>query len=477
MLFNVLVGDRTGKSITYRVGLDVAAHGPEDSGARTLGKAALIVAIVAAGLALVGALRRPLPLAAAAARTAVARSSAGVRLTIRAALSAVRERRPRLRVLPRRRRGRRRRGRRRPSVRRSSSSSTRRAAEGVRIERVLETHTHADHVSGHGRLALEHGLPVAIHPLAEPEFPFEPLADGQVIAGRRRDGPRPAHAGPPARALRVRRRRPDRADRRLAVRRRRRAPRSRGRGARGRRGSLPLARTARRARARRRGLSRARRRLALRRQHEQRPLARRSAASARRTARSRSATCRSSCSSRRPCPPPRPPTTERVVALNRGPWVARPDDPPELAEPGEATVLDVRPFADHAAGHVPGSISVPVDGGSFGTKAGFVLVAGERVVLHASSSDEALEAAAQALGGRHPRGRRLRHVRLPRRRRSRRSMPRSCGGCSTQPEVQVVDVREATERDERLPAGLDATSRTGCCASSAAARSSATDRS
>ena len=39
---------------------------------------------------------------------------------------------------------------------------------GVRIERVLETHTHADHVSGHGRFALEHGLPVAIHPLAEP---------------------------------------------------------------------------------------------------------------------------------------------------------------------------------------------------------------------------------------------------------------------------------------------------------------------
>ena len=42
------------------------------------------------------------------------------------------------------------------------------AESGVRIERVLETHTHADHVSGHGRFALEQGLPVAIHPLAEP---------------------------------------------------------------------------------------------------------------------------------------------------------------------------------------------------------------------------------------------------------------------------------------------------------------------
>jgi uncharacterized protein YcnI len=54
VLFNVLVGDRTGKSITYRVGLDVAEHGSEDTGARSLGKAALLVAIAAAALALIG---------------------------------------------------------------------------------------------------------------------------------------------------------------------------------------------------------------------------------------------------------------------------------------------------------------------------------------------------------------------------------------------------------------------------------------
>ena len=52
VLFNVLVGDRTGKSITYRVGVDVVAHGEQDAGARSLGKAALVVAIIAAGLAL-----------------------------------------------------------------------------------------------------------------------------------------------------------------------------------------------------------------------------------------------------------------------------------------------------------------------------------------------------------------------------------------------------------------------------------------
>jgi uncharacterized protein YcnI len=52
VLFNVLVGDRTGKTITYRVALDVTGASSEDQGARTLGKAALGVAIVAALLAL-----------------------------------------------------------------------------------------------------------------------------------------------------------------------------------------------------------------------------------------------------------------------------------------------------------------------------------------------------------------------------------------------------------------------------------------
>jgi uncharacterized protein YcnI len=51
--FNVLVGDRTGKSITYRVGLDVVKSATRDNGARTLGKAAIAAALAAAVLALV----------------------------------------------------------------------------------------------------------------------------------------------------------------------------------------------------------------------------------------------------------------------------------------------------------------------------------------------------------------------------------------------------------------------------------------
>ena len=52
VLFNVLIGSRNGKTATYRVQLAITAHGPRDAGARTLGKAALFVAIAAGAVAL-----------------------------------------------------------------------------------------------------------------------------------------------------------------------------------------------------------------------------------------------------------------------------------------------------------------------------------------------------------------------------------------------------------------------------------------
>ncbi|HEV8099877.1 MAG TPA: MBL fold metallo-hydrolase, partial [Gaiellaceae bacterium] len=52
----------------------------------------------------------------------------------------------------------------------------------VRLVGVLETHTHADHVSGHGRLALEHGVPIRIHEEAGATFAHEPLTDGTEVA-------------------------------------------------------------------------------------------------------------------------------------------------------------------------------------------------------------------------------------------------------------------------------------------------------
>ena len=49
---------------------------------------------------------------------------------------------------------------------------------GVEIEHVLETHTHADHVSGHGRLAAATGAVIHIHRDAGAEYDHEPFDDG-----------------------------------------------------------------------------------------------------------------------------------------------------------------------------------------------------------------------------------------------------------------------------------------------------------
>ena len=43
---------------------------------------------------------------------------------------------------------------------------------------MLETHTHADHVSGHGRLAAATGAVIHVHREADAEYPHEPFDDG-----------------------------------------------------------------------------------------------------------------------------------------------------------------------------------------------------------------------------------------------------------------------------------------------------------
>ncbi len=53
---------------------------------------------------------------------------------------------------------------------------------GVAIEHIFETHNHADHVSGHGRLAAATGSPIHIHAEAAPDYDHEPLRDGDELA-------------------------------------------------------------------------------------------------------------------------------------------------------------------------------------------------------------------------------------------------------------------------------------------------------
>lgn len=264
--------------------------------------------------------------------------------------------------------------------------------EGVRVTRVLETHTHADHLSGHGRFALEHGVPVSIHPLAEPGYPFEALEDGDVVAvGTTRiralhtPGHRPEHT-----ALLVDDRilltgdslfigdaaRPD-----LAV--------DAREGAEGLFGSLHR-------------LAELPDDVAVYPGHVAGSLC----GAAMKPERSSTIAAEKRWNAAlalddleafvavsASLSTPRPPTTARVVALNRGPFVGARPALERLSDAGQATVLDVRDAKAHAAGHVRGSINVPVDGGSFATRAGFVLDPDEAIVLHTSSRDEAERAA------------------------------------------------------------------------------------
>jgi hydroxyacylglutathione hydrolase len=317
--------------------------------------------------------------------------------------------------------------------------------EDVRIERVLETHTHADHVSGHGRFALEHGAPVSIHPLAEPEYPFDPLDDrlelrvGDVtIQVLHTPGHRPEHC-----AFVV--------DGRIAL----------------TGDSLFVGDAARPdlAVAAREGAEDLYRSLArltalgddveVYPGHVAGSLCGGNMSSARSSTIAHERGSNSALAFRdvqefvlvsASVSMPKPPTTERVVALNRGAWVAQPPEPTELEDAGDGTVLDVRPFEDHAAGHVPGAISVPVDGSSFGTKAGFVLLPGERVVLHARSRAEALDATAKlhAAGIFESAG----YVLAP---AAAEKLPtiavEQLEELLDASDVQLVDVREMTERD------------------------------
>jgi rhodanese-related sulfurtransferase len=145
---------------------------------------------------------------------------------------------------------------------------------------------------------------------------------------------------------------------------------------------------------------------------------------------------------------PRPPTTARVVGLNKGPFLGAPSPVAKLDEIGSATtVLDVRPAVAHAAGHVRGAFNVPLSGSSFATRAGFILDPDERIVIHASDDDEAVTAARglRSVGFLELAGyvtqadatERSQTIDL-------RDLERLLGDGA----VQVLDVREKSERDE-----------------------------
>ena len=321
---------------------------------------------------------------------------------------------------------------------------------GVRLVGVLETHTHADHVSGHGRLALEHGLPVWVHEVAGAAYPHEPLVDGtEIELGRvlvrtiHTPGHRPEHCS-------------------FAV-----VDRSRGEepwlvltG-----DSLFVGDAARpdlavEALEGAEGLFHSLRRLvALGDGVEVYPghvagslcgAAMSSKASTtigfeRRFNHALVETHDEFMAAAAGPQPPRPPNMERIVELNRGPLVGARPPLRQVDESGDAVVLDVRSARAFAVGHRPGTVNVPVSGSSFGTKAAFVLPEGP-VLLDALDGDEAARAARalhavglfDVTGWRTGGGEEaVEPVTIDELER------RLAAG-----EIEVLDVREANERDE-----------------------------
>ena len=321
----------------------------------------------------------------------------------------------------------------------------------VRLVGVVETHTHADHVSGHGRLALEHGVPVHVHTAAEAAFPHEPLEDGTeidvgdvVLRTIHTPGHRPEHCC-------------------FAV-----IDRSRGDDPWlvltgdslfvGDAGRPDLAVDVQEGAE---GMFRSLRRIVeLGDGVEVFPghvagslcgAAMSSKASTtigfeRRFNHALQGGLQEFVEAALGSQPPRPPNMERIVELNRGqllgaqPPLERLDSMPE-----EAIVLDVRPTAVFAAGHHPGAVGIPISGSSFATKAAFVLP--ERpLLLHATDEAEAGRAARslhavglfEIAGWQEGGG-------------SERLEPVSLDELQTllgNDEIELLDVREADERDE-----------------------------
>ena len=154
--------------------------------------------------------------------------------------------------------------------------------------------------------------------------------------------------------------------------------------------------------------------------------------------------------SRRPASSaPRPPNMERIVELNRGPFVAAQPPLGPVESPGGATVLDVRADAASSSGATSRARSTsPSRGSKFATKAAFILTADEPVVIHASSRGRGRASARGAARGRALRGARLRHRGGARRETTQPVAVDELEQLVEERQVEILDVREKDERDE-----------------------------
>jgi hydroxyacylglutathione hydrolase len=262
---------------------------------------------------------------------------------------------------------------------------------GVEVVVALETHTHADHVSGHGRFALEHGIPVRVHAAAGAAFPHDALRDREeielgdvVLRVVHTPGHRPEHCSFAVDGLVLTgdslfvgdAARPD-----LAV--------DAEEGAEGLFHSL-------------RRLVELGDDVVVYPGHVAGSLCGANMSPERSTTIARERTtnralvetyeeflCKATAQ------PPRPPNMTAIVDLNRGPFLGAQPALQRADDVRDVAVLDVREPHAFGSGHRAGAVNVPVHGSSFGTKSAFVLP--QRPFLIEAPSQDDAELAAQRL--------------------------------------------------------------------------------
>jgi hydroxyacylglutathione hydrolase len=330
----------------------------------------------------------------------------------------------------------------------------------LRLVGVIETHTHADHVAGHGVLASRLGVWIATHPLGNPGYPSRPIVDGdRIVLGQvaldvlHTPGHRPEHCAIAVSDLERGDEpwilltgdslfvgdvaRPD-----LAV--------GGNEGAEGLYRSLHHRLAALgdgvevfpghvagslcgRAMSARTSTT-----LGFER-HQNRMLAEMPAARFVQLANENLS--------------PKPPTMLRVVELNRGPLVAHEPVARHVDRISDETqLLDVRPAEDVAAGHVAGAIGIPVAIAGFANRAGFVLDPAREVTVLAASEAEGADAVRllasvgfdqlALLDGGLPEGVELTRFRVIE------------ASELDAPDLQVLDVREPDEQARIVPGSL-----------------------
>jgi hydroxyacylglutathione hydrolase len=349
---------------------------------------------------------------------------------------------------------------------------------GVQIEHILETHNHADHVSGHGRLAAATGATIHVHRQARPDYEHEPFDDGWelelgsvTVRAIHTPGHRPEHAafalidaarGPEPWAVLTGDSlfvgdiaRPD-----LAI--------EKDDGARGIFHSLhekllPLPDTCEIWPGHLGGSlcggpgmdMKVSSTIGYEREHsemlgiaDEDEFVRRSVAAL----------------------PPQPPNFRNIVALNQGPLVVEgvdvhPLTPRQVNQACRdgALVVDVRTALQFDEAHVPGAVSITALRMGFGSKLAWLVETDQLVVLVGRDDDDARRAAALAAsvgitriagylaGGMTS----WREERLPVERIERITVPELHERTERGPDAQILDVRERSEWDEsHIPGSL-----------------------